>query len=174
MKNNNPNRQIKIEKVTLNIGVGQAGDKLEKAIKLLNKITDKKPISTKTQRRIPTWGLRPNLAIGAKVTLRSKDASVLLKKLFAAVDNKLSEKKFDKFGNFAFGIPEYIDIPEVPYDIDIGIIGLEVAVTLKRPGLRVKKRRVNPSKIKKGHMVTKKEAIDFLKDNFSIKIVEEE
>lgn len=171
---NNPNTQVKIEKVTLNIGVGQSGDKLEKAKKLLSKITNKKPVLTKTQKRIPTWGLRPNLAIGTKVTLRNKDAGVLLKRLFMAIDNKISEKKFDRFGNFAFGVPEYIDIPEVPYDIDIGIIGLEVAVTLKRAGLRVKKRRVNPSKIKKRHMVTKNEAINFLKDNFGLKITQEE
>ncbi len=170
MKTSNPQRAIKIEKITLNIGVGQAGDKLEKAKKLLSNLTNKKPVQTTTQKRIPTWGLRPNLPIGVKVTLRDKQASLLLKKLLAALDNEISEKKFDKFGNFAFGIPEYIDIPDVPYDIDIGIIGLEVAVTLKRAGFRIKKRRIKPSKIKQSHMVTKKEAIDYLKDNYNVRI----
>lgn len=173
MKTKNPQRAIKIEKITLNIGVGQAGDKLEKAKKLLNNITNKKPVQTKTQKRIPTWGLRPNLPIGVKVTLRDKQASLLLKRLFAALDNEISEQKFDKFGNFAFGIPEYIDIPDVAYDIDIGIIGLEVAVTLKRAGFRIKKRRIKPSKIKQSHMVTKKEAIDYLKDNYNVRILGE-
>lgn len=170
MKTKNPQRAIKIEKITLNIGVGQAGDKLEKAKKLLNNITNKKPVQTTTQKRIPTWGLRPNLPIGVKVTLRDNQAKLLLTRLFAALDNEISEKKFDRFGNFAFGIPEYIDIPGVAYDIDIGIIGLEVAVTLKRAGFRIKKRRIKPSKIKQSHMVTKKEAIDYLKDNYNVKI----
>ncbi len=173
MKTENPQRAIKIEKITLNIGVGQAGDKLEKAKKLLNQVTNKKPILTKTQKRIPTWGLRPNLPIGTKVTLRDYEATLLLQRLFTAIDNQISEKKFDKFGNFAFGIQEYIDIPDVSYDIDIGIIGLEVAVTLKRAGFRIKKRRIKPSKIKQSHLITKREAIDFIKHNFKVKIAEE-
>ena len=57
--NENPMRKIKIEKITLNIGTGMPGEKLEKALKLLQKISQSKPVSRKTKKRIPTWGVRP-------------------------------------------------------------------------------------------------------------------
>ena len=104
---------IIVEKVTMNIGAGEAGDKLEKAVKLLEKISGAKPVKTKTMKRIPTWGLRPNLTIGVKVTSRGKKAEDLLKRLLQAKDNKLKLRSFDKEGNFSFGIEEYLLIPGV-------------------------------------------------------------
>ena len=166
--------EVRIEKVTLNIGVGEAGDKLEKAAKLLNAITNKKVVQTKTMKRIPTWSLRPKLAIGCKVTLRGKDAEALLIRLLKAIDNNLKERSFDKTGNFSFGVPEYIDIPDVPYNPKIGIIGLDVAVTLEKPGYRIKKRKVMKGKIKTRHLVKKEQAIEFVKKKFNVNIIGEE
>lgn len=170
---NNKMRQIRIQKVTLNMGVGQAGEKLDKALKLLNSITGRKPIQTKTMRRIPTWGLRPKLPIACKVTLRKQKADEVLKRLFVAVDNKINPKKFDEYGNFSFGIPEYIDIPNVDYDPEIGITGLEAAVTLERPGFRITKRKVKSRKIPSRHRITKEEAISFLREKYGITIGDE-
>ncbi len=167
-------RKIRIEKITLNIGVGQAGEKLEKAVTLLQSISNAKPVKTVTLERIPTWGIRPNLPIGCKVTLRGKRAEELLRRLFQAVDNKIKINNFDNEGNLAFGIKEYIDIPNVEYNASIGIIGLEIAVTLMRAGYRVKRRKVKRVKIPTRHRVTKEESIEFFKDNFNIKLVEEE
>ncbi len=161
-------KSITIEKVTLNIGIGEAGEKVEKAAKLLAAITGHKVIKTKTMKRIPTWNLRPKLTIGCKVTLRGKEAEELLKRLFKAVSNKLTIRNFDKLGNFAFGIREYIDIPNVNYDPTIGIIGLEAAVTLQRPGFRVKKRKIRRAKIGKDHLVTKEEAIAYIQKEFGV------
>jgi len=169
----NSAKEIQIEKVTLNIGVGETGDKLEKAVSLLNKISGLKPIRTKTMKRIPTWGVRPKLQIGCKVTIRGKKTEELLKRLLEAVKNNLSISKFDNEGNFAFGIPEYIDIPGVEYDVDIGIIGLDVAVTLKRAGFRIKRRRIKKTKIPKKHRITKEESISFVKNKFNIETEEE-
>jgi len=163
-------KQIRIEKVTLNIGIGQAGDNLEKAVKLLNQITNKKPIQTKTQKRVPTWGLRPGLPIGCKVTLRKKEAEELLKRLFPAVENKLDPKNFDKEGNFSFGIKECIDIQGTEYDPQIGIIGLEAAVTLERPGFRIKRRKVKTKKIHSRNKISKEEAIKFVQEKFKVKV----
>lgn len=162
-------RKIQVEKITLNIGTGEPGDSLTKAMKLLKIITGAKPVETVTKKRIPTWKVRPGLSIGCKVTLRGEKAKKLLKQLLGAVDYMLSEDRFDKFGNFSFGIKEYINIPDVKYDPEVGIIGLEVAVTLKRPGFRVKRRRLRRANIPKKHQVTKEEAVKFMQDEFDVK-----
>jgi large subunit ribosomal protein L5 len=170
----NTSRNVRIEKVTLNIGAGKDQSKLEKGIKLLEKITGVKPVTTVTKKRIPGWGLRPGLPIGCKVTLRKKIATETLKRLLNAKDNLLQKNQFDENGNIAFGLEEYIDIPNVNYDPEIGIIGLEVCVTLERNGFRIKRRRMKKTKVPKKHIITKQEAIDFMKKEFNVKLEEEE
>ena len=167
-------KEIKVEKITLNLGVGEAGDKLNKALKLLENITNAKPVQTITMKRIPAWGIRPKLPIGAKVTLRGRKAEEVLKRLFRAIDNKLSLRKIDSSGNLSFGIKEYLDIPNVEYDPGIGVIGLEVAVTLERPGFRIKKRKLQKSKIGVKHLITKEETKEFIKNKFDVDIIEVE
>lgn len=169
----NSMKDIKIEKVTLNIGAGKDQARLEKSLVLLNTIASATPIKTITSKRIQEWGLRPGLPIGCKLTLRKGRAAQLLPRLLDAVDKRLREKQFDDNGNIAFGIREYIDIPGVKYDPKIGIMGLEVCVTLERPGFRIKKRRLLMRKIPTRHRISKQEAIDFMSKNFSIKIGEE-
>lgn len=167
-------KEIKVSKLSLNIGVGGPGDKMDKAIKLLNVISGSKAVSTITNKRIPTWGVRPKLAIGARVTVRGKKAELLLKRLLHALEHKLPNKKFDNFGSFSFGIPEYIDIEGVQYDPSIGVIGLEVAVSLERPGFRVKRRAIANRKIPTRHRITKEEAISFMESKFGVKTGEEQ
>ena len=158
---------IKIEKVTLNIGAGKDQSRLEKGVSLLKSIGNATPIKTVTNKRIQEWGLRPGLPIGCKLTLRKDRALKLLPRLLDAVDNKLNPSQFDENGNVAFGIHEYIEIPGVKYDPKIGIIGLQVCVTLERPGYRIKKRRLLVRKIPTRHRITKREAIDFISKNFN-------
>ncbi len=167
----NPMRSIRIEKVTLNIGVGKSPDKLDKGIKLIKNITGIMPVKTFTNKRIPSWGLRPGLPIGCKLTLRGQKAKELLIRLLKAKDNKLNTKQFDNEGNIAFGIQEYIDIPGVNYDPEVGIMGLEVCITLERPGFRVKKRKIRKAKVGV-HKIRKEEAITFMKDEFNAKMGE--
>ncbi|MEW6063188.1 MAG: 50S ribosomal protein L5 [Nanoarchaeota archaeon] len=161
-------REIKIEKVTLNIGVGKPGEQLDKAMKLLNNITGSKILQTKSMKRIPDWGVRPNLAIACKATIRGKSAVDLLKRLFKAINNKISFSKFDNNGNFSFGISEYIDIPGLEYDVDVGIIGMDVAVTLERPGFRIKRRRLKQRKIPLRHRISREEGIEFVQKKFGV------
>ncbi|MFH1331968.1 MAG: 50S ribosomal protein L5 [archaeon] len=163
-------REIKIEKVTLNMGTGEPGEKLDKAVKLLKSISGENPVKTVTQKRIPMWKIRPGLNIGTKVTLRKEKAQKLLKRLLQAKNNQLKASNFDENGNFSFGIKEYLDIPEAKYDAEVGIIGLEVAVTLQRPGFRIKRRRVKTKKIPKKHRIPKQEAIEFMKKNYGIEV----
>ncbi|MFH1638271.1 MAG: 50S ribosomal protein L5 [Candidatus Woesearchaeota archaeon] len=168
----NKMREIRIEKITLNIGAGMPGPHMEKAVKVLEVISGVKPVETKTTKRIPGWKIRPGLPIGCKVTLRGKKAEEVLSALFQAVDSKLPPYKFDKTGNLSFGIKEYIDIPGMKYDMSIGIIGLEVAVTLARPGFRIKRRRIRKRQVGNKHKITKEEAISFISEKFSVNVTE--
>ncbi len=162
-------KDINIRKVTLNIGVGKNEDMLKKGIVLLKKLSPQEPVKTVTKKRIPNWGLRPGLVIGCKVTLR-KDTEQLLKRLLAAKGFALSPKSFDERGNFSFGIPEYIDIEGLDYDPDLKIMGLEVAVTLERPGYRIKRRRINPKSVGKAHQIGKDEAIAFVTQRLGVTV----
>ena len=169
----NPMKSIKIEKITLNIGAGKDQARLEKGIVLLNSIANATPIKTVTNKRVQEWGLRPGLPIGCKLSLRKNMAASLLPRLLEAVDSKLRQRQFDGNGNIAFGIHEYIEIPGIKYDPKRGIMGLEVCVTLERPGYRIKRRRLMTRKIPQAHRISKQEAIDFMISNFRIKLEEE-
>jgi large subunit ribosomal protein L5 len=148
----NAMRNVRIEKVTINIGCGEGGDKLEKARKLLESLTGKKKIIiTKTHDRT-TFGMAKGRPIGCKITLRGKDADEFLKRALAAVDFKVNKRAFDKQGSFSFGIREHIDIPGVKYEPEIGILGMDVCVTLERPGYSVKRKKF-PAKIGKKHLI---------------------
>lgn len=162
-------RQIRIEKLTFNIGAGKDQKQLEKGMKLIEKIAGRPPVKTKTNKRVPSWGLRPGLPIGCKLTLR-RDVEPLIKRLLEAKNNVLKPSCFDNEGNVSFGIHEYIDIPGVEYDPEIGIIGLQVSITLERPGFRIKKRKIAPRHIHRNHKISKEEAIEFMKEKFGIKV----
>jgi len=162
-------RTVKLEKITLNCGTGTEPTKLERAFKLLNIITGKKPVRIRTIKRIPAFGLRPGLQIGCKITIR-KNAQELLKRLLQAVGNKIKSKQICP-GYFAFGIKECIEIPGMTYNRDVGIMGLEVCVTLTRAGKRVEIRRIKTGNIPKRHKITKHETIEFLKKNFNTEVI---
>lgn len=170
----NKMQEARIEKVTLNIGAGKDQGKLDKGISLITSIAGIKPVKTITNKRIMGWGLRPGLPIGCKLTLRKKPAMDIIPRLLHAKDNVLSEGQFDENGNIAFGIPEYIDIKDANYDPKIGVMGLEVCITLEKAGYRIKKRRLRNTKVGKKHKLTKEEAINFMKQKFNIKVGDEE
>ncbi|OYT36365.1 50S ribosomal protein L5 [Candidatus Pacearchaeota archaeon ex4484_71] len=161
---NNVMREVKIEKLVLS--VGGTGEYLEKGHKLLKLLTGKTPKKTKSHKRIPTLGVKPNLEIGTMVTLR-RDIEPLLKRLLSAVDNVLKKKQVSENG-FSFGIKEYIEIPGIDYQRDIGIMGLDVTISFKRTGRRVKLRKIKKGKIPKRQVITKEEIIKFMEDNFQV------
>ena len=163
----NPMRKIKIEKVVLS--VGGIAEELEKGFKLLEILTNKKPAKTRSKKRIPTLGIRPNLEVGAVVTLR-KDFEELLKRMFASIDNTLKKKQVSE-NNFSFGIKEYIEIPGVEYQREIGIRGFDVTIAFKRCGRRVKLRKIKKGKIPKRQIITKEEIIKFMEEKFKIEFV---
>jgi len=163
----NSMRKIKIEKLTLNIGAGRDEKVLKRAMKLLKHITGVEPVQTITQKRLAAWGLRPGLPIGAKITLRDEEVTkALVARLFAAKDNLYKESWFDNHGNISFGIHEYVDIPDVKYDTEIALLGLQVSITLTRPGFRVKKRKIRKASIGKNQLITREEAIEYVTTTF--------
>lgn len=166
-----PMREVKIEKVTLNIGVGEGGDKLAKAERVLEGITGRKPARTQAKRTIREWEIKRGASVGCKVTLRGEEAEKTLKRLFNAVERRLNKDCFDDGGNFAFGIKEHIDIPGVSYDPEIGLFGMDVCVTLRRPGYRTRRRRRQPKAIPRSHRVAKEEAINFIAEKFGVQVV---
>lgn len=165
----NEMKQIEVSKVTVNVGVGDVGDEVDKAVKLLESITGKKAVKTDSRAASKTFGKRSGLKLGAMVTLRGEEAEQFLEKVLPAADN-LDRDAFDGNGNFGFGISEYIDVPGVEYDSDIGMMGFEVAVNLERPGYRVKKRDHKPSDIGKDHKVSDEEAREFVQDRFEVEV----
>lgn len=167
-------KQIRIEKLTLNIGAGKDQNKLKKAVTLLKNLTGIPPVKTITQKRIPNFGLRPGLPIGCKITLRDKKAKEMLKRLLEAKENKLKETHVDDAGNISFGIYEYIDIPGAKYDPEIGMMGLQASVTLERPGFRIKRRKIRKRKIPASHKISKEEAIKHLEKKFNVTVGEKE
>lgn len=156
-------KEVLIDKVVVNVGVGAEPDKMKRAIEVIKQLTGKKPTKTQGKGRIPDWGVRPGLDLGIKVTLRKKEAEEFLKKVLPAKDNKISAKSFDKEGNFAFGIREHIDIPGVKYDPKLGIIGFDVLVGLKKRGYRIKYRKIEKRKVGEKQRVSKEEAMEFAK-----------
>lgn len=172
-KTENIMRKILIDSVTLNIGSGITAEDADKAVNLLNKISNARAIKAFAKKRIPTWKIRPGLPIGARVTLRGKQAVELLKRLLTAVDMELKQKSFTQNG-FSFGIKEYVDIPGLKYDPKIGIIGLDVIVSLKRPGYRVSRRKIKKSHIGTGHKISAEDAWAWAQKEFGVKPKAEE
>lgn len=160
-------REIKIEKVVLSIG--GIGDNLEKGFKLLRILTNRKPAKMQSNKRIPSLNVRPGLEVGAMITLR-KDTEEMLKKLLLTNDNILKKKSIS-VNNFSFGIKEYIEIPGVEYQRDIGIIGFDVTVVFKRNGRRVRLKKIKSGKIPKKQAIQKEEIIKFMEDKFQIKFI---
>ncbi len=164
---NNKMREIEIEKVVLSSGA--FGDELEKAARLLELISGMKAVKTKAKKRVPAFGIRPGLEIGCKVTLRGKKAEEILKKLLEVINNQLKNKQIND-EDFSFGIEEYIEIPGIEYQRDIGMKGLNVTVVFKRRGKRVELKKRKRGNLPKRHKATKQEIIDFMIKNFDIQI----
>jgi len=163
-------REILIDKVTVNIGVGTGGEALENAEKLLSELTGVKPVRTLAKKRNPVFKLRPGMEIGVKATLRKGKAEEFLKKAFASKKNTIPASAFDNMGNFSIGVKEYIDFPGAKYNPKIGMFGFDVCVTLRRRGYRVSRRKIAKSKIGKKHRITKEEAMEFVKNKFGVTI----
>jgi large subunit ribosomal protein L5 len=161
----------KIEKVTVNIGVGEAGERLEKAQSVLKDITGHIPIQTLSKITSKDWSLRKRMPIGCKVTLRKKDAEKFLIEALQTRENKIADYAFDGQGNISFGIPDHTEFASQKYNPNIGIFGMDVAVTMEKPGYRIKRRRLLRRKIPNKHRVKREDTISFFHDRYKIEVI---
>ncbi|MFQ5837569.1 MAG: 50S ribosomal protein L5 [Thermoplasmata archaeon] len=166
----NSMRQIRIEKVVVNIGVGEAGDKLLKAQKVLEMLAGQRAIQTLSKKTNRDWGIRKGMPIGTKVTLRGESAEKFLREALWARNNVLNGYNFDPEGNFSFGIVDYTDFKGMKYDPEIGLFGMDVNVVLQRAGYRIARRRIKRNRVPRRHRVNKEEAISFVKDRFQVEV----
>ena len=166
----NPMQQVRIAKATVNIGVGEGGERLARAEKLIQSISNQKPVRTISKVTNPEFGIRKGQPIACKVTLRGEQADETVKLILSGIDNKIRPTQFDKQGNLSFGIHEHIDIPGMRYDPDIGIFGMNVNITFEKPGYRIKRRKIQRKHIPHKHQVTRDETLEYMKEKFQIRL----
>ena len=167
----NPMRRITVDKIVVNIGVGQAGEQLIKGEKVLEMITGRKAARTRSKTQNKELGIRVGQPIGAKVTLRGNAAEEFLKTALYTRNNKINWYSFDQEGNFSFGVQDYTTFPNQKYNPEIGIFGMDVCVTLRRPGGRVARRRRAAGRIAKVHRINAEEAQGWLTEKFSAEVI---
>ena len=166
----NPMRELKIAKVVLNIGVGEAGERLAKAESVLEKISGCKPTRTLSKSTNRDLGIRLGMPIGCKVTLRGAAAEKIIRDSLWVRENRLPNYCFSKTGGLSFGIPDYTGYKDESYDPDIGIFGLDIAIAFERPGFRVSRRKIKSKKVGKNHRINAEECQEFMQKKFSLEV----
>ena len=166
-------RDLRISKISVNIGVGEAGEKLVKAQKVLEMVTGQKSVQTLSKTVNRDLGIREGMPLGCKVTLRGENAEKFLARALSIRENRVYEYSFDKEGNMSFGISDYTDFDGMKYDPEIGIFGMDVNVVIRRKGgERVERRALLRKSIPKEHRVGRDEAIQFMKDKYNVQVIE--
>jgi large subunit ribosomal protein L5 len=164
-------RKLKVAKVTVNIGVGQGGERLEKAEKVLANLTGMKPVRTMARKAIRDWNVREGTPIGVKVTLRGDQAVSFTKRALWTRNFRIANWSFDQEGNLLFGVPDHTSFEGQKYNPEVGIFGMDIAVTVERPGFRLKHRRLVTRKVSPRHRVDRIESQAFLKELLGLEIV---
>ncbi len=134
----NPMQVPKLEKITLNIGLGEAKENsklMDTAIEELKLITGQKPVVTKAKKSIANFKVREGMAVGLKVTLRGDNMYVFADKFFNIALPRVRDFKgvnknsFDGRGNYSMGIKEQLIFPEIVYD-DVDLVkGMNIVFT---------------------------------------------
>jgi large subunit ribosomal protein L5 len=133
----NPMQVPRLEKVVLNMGVGDAlkdGRMLEAAVEDLTIITGQKPVITKARKSIAGFKLREGMAIGAKVTLRGDRMWEFIDRLVSIAIPRIRDFRglnpgsFDGRGNFTLGLTEQLIFPEIDYDKVAKVRGMDITI----------------------------------------------
>lgn len=164
-KKENSMRDLHIGKLCMNICVGESGDKLTRAAKVLEQLTGQKPVYSKARYTVRSFGIRRNEKIAVHCTVRGDKAEEILDRGLKVKEYELKRSNFSESGNFGFGIQEHIDLG-IKYDPNIGIYGMDFYVVLGRAGLRIAHRRRCTSRVGAAHRITKEEAIKWFQAKF--------
>jgi Ribosomal protein L5 len=165
-------REPRIEKVVINIGVGEAGERLVKAQKVIEMVTGQASVQTISKTINRDLGIRKGMPLGCKVTLRGESAESFLKKALNIREYRIPVYSFDKEGNMSFGISDYTDFEGMKYDPEIGIFGMDVNVVLRRGGNRITQRAVMKRRTPKKHRMQRDESVAFMTEKFGVEVVE--
>ena len=158
-------KDLKIEKLCLNICVGESGDRLTRAAKVLEQLTGQSPVFSKARYTVRTFGIRRNEKISVHCTVRGPKAEEILERGLKVKEYELLKENFSATGNFGFGVEEHIDLG-IKYDPSIGIYGMDFYVVMGRPGNRVARRKTRKARVGAQHRVVKEETVQWFQKHF--------
>jgi large subunit ribosomal protein L11e len=147
------------------ICVGESGDRLTRASKVLEQLTGQTPVTSKARYTVRTFGIRRNEKIAVHVTIRGPKAEEIIESGIKVKEYELRRKNFSETGNFGFGIQEHIDLG-ARYDPGIGIFGMDFYVVMGRPGARVARRKERRARIGCQHRVKRDDTMSWFKQRF--------
>merc|ERR1712170_285411 len=165
----NTNRDVICDKLIINIAVGESGDRLTKAVRVLQQLSDQTPVDNYARYTVRTFGIRRNEKIACHVTVRGDKAMDLIERGLKITDYEISAKHFSETGNFGFGVNEHIDLG-LKYDPATGIYGMDFYVVLKRAGFNVPKKKAKRGRMGVSHRVTKEDAMEWVRQTFNADI----
>merc|ERR1712203_1340964 len=164
-KDDNVMKNIAIDKVVINCSVGEGGDKILKAAKVLKDLTGQEPVISKCRYTIRSFGIRRGDKIACHVTVRGEKAKEILERGLKVKEYELPRNCFSEHGHFGFGITEHIDLG-IRYDPYTGIFGMDFYAVLKRPGYRIKNKKTKSGKIGNSHKITMEDAQNWFQTNY--------